>query len=114
MDATTVALDLAKDVFQVAVAHRAGRILDRQRFTRRQFERFVDTLAVDTDVIMESCGTSHYWGRRLQARGLRVQRLPGQYVRPDVRRNSTERAVTDARLEAARGGEMRPVPVKTG
>jgi hypothetical protein len=59
---------LPKDVFQVAVANRAGRILDRQRFTRRQFERFIDTLVDDTDVIMESCGTSHYWGRRMQAR----------------------------------------------
>jgi transposase len=113
MDATTVAIDLAKDVFQVAVANRAGRVLDRQRFTRRQFERFVDTLAVDTDVIMESCGTSHYWGRWLQARGLRVRLLPVQYVRPYVRRNKTDRADTDALLEAARCGEIRPVPVKT-
>jgi transposase len=35
MDATTVAVDLAKDVFQVAFANRAGRIIDRQRLTRR-------------------------------------------------------------------------------
>jgi transposase len=113
MDATTIAIDLAKDVFQVAVANRAGRILDRQRFTRRQFERFVDTLVENTDVIMESCGTSHYWGRRMQARGLRVQLLPVQYVRPYVRRNKTDRADTDALLEAARCGDIRPVPVKT-
>lgn len=113
MDTTTVAIDLAKDVFQVAVANRAGRILDRQRFTRRQFERFVDTLVEDADVIMESCGTSHYWGRRMQARGLRVRLLPVQYVRPYVRRNKTDRADTDALLEAARCGEIRPVPVKT-
>ena len=98
MDATTVAIDLAKDVFQVAVANGAGRILDRQRFTRRQFERFVDTLVEDTEVIMESCGTSHYWGRRMQSRGLRVRLLPVQYVRPYVRRNKTDRADTDASL----------------
>ena len=102
MDATTVAIDLAKEVFQVALANRAGRVVDRQRFTRRQFERFLDTLVEDTDVIMESCGTSHYWGRRMQARGLRVQLLPVQYVRPYVRRNKTDRADTDALLEAAR------------
>jgi transposase len=113
MDATTVAIDLAKDVFQVAVANRAGRIVERQRFTRRQFERFIDTLVAQTDVIMESCGTSHYWGRRMQSRGLRVQLLPVQYVRPYVRRNKTDRADTDALLEAARCGEIRPVPVKT-
>jgi transposase len=113
MDATTVAVDLAKDVFQVAIANRAGRIVDRQRLTRRQFERFIDTLVADTEVIMESCGTSHYWGRRMHARGLRVRLLPVQYVRPYVRRNKTDRADTDALLEAARCGEIRPVPVKT-
>lgn len=80
MDATTVAIDLAKDVFQVAIANRAGRIVERQRFTRRQFERFIETLVAETDVIMESCGTSHYWGRRMQSRGLRVRLLPVQYV----------------------------------
>ena len=113
MDATTVAIDLAKDVFQVAVANRAGRILDRQRLTRRQFERFIDTLVEGTDVIMESCGTSHYWGRRMQSRHLRVRLLPVQYVRPYVRRNKTDRADTDALLEAARCGDIRSVPVKT-
>lgn len=48
MNATTVAVDLAKDVFQVAVASRAGRITERKRLTRRQFERFLDTLAPGT------------------------------------------------------------------
>jgi transposase len=87
--------------------------VDRQRLTRRQFERFLDTLTERTEVIMESCGTSHYWGRRMQSRGLRVQLLPVQYVRPYVRRNKTDRADTDALLEAARCGDIRPVPVKT-
>ena len=113
MDVSTIAIDLAKDVFQIAIANRAGRILDRQRLTRRQFERWVDTLVEGTDVIMESCGTSHHWGRRMQARGLRVRLLPVQYVRPYVRRNKTDRADTDALLEAARCGDIRPVPVKT-
>ena len=34
MDATTMAVDLAKDVFEVAVANRAGRIVDRKRLSR--------------------------------------------------------------------------------
>jgi transposase len=113
MDATTVAIDLAKNVFQVALANRGGRIIDRQRLTRRQFERFLETLTDDIEVIMESCGTSHYWGRRIQSRGVRVRLLPVQYVRPYVRRNKTDRADTDALLEAARCGEIRAVPVKT-
>ncbi len=85
MDATTVAVDLAKDVFEVALANRAHRILDRKRLTLRQFESFVDGLAAGTTVVMEACGTAHYWGRRCQARGMTVRLLPVQYVRPYVR-----------------------------
>jgi transposase len=59
MDATTVAVDLAKDVFEVALANRAHRVIDRKRLTRRQFESFVDSLAAGTAVVMEACGTAH-------------------------------------------------------
>jgi transposase len=113
MNTTTVAVDLAKDVFEVACANRAGRVVERKRLTRRQFERFLDTLPAGTDVIMEACGTAHYWGRRCQAHDLCVRLLPPQYVRPYVRRNKTDRADVDALLEASRCGEIRPVPVKT-
>ena len=113
MDATTVAVDLAKDVFEVAVANRAGRITERKRLTRRQFERFIDTLPPGTEVIMEGCGTAHFWGRRCRARGLDVRLLPVQYVRPYVRRNKTDRTDTEALLEANRCSGIDPIPVKT-
>ena len=113
MDATTVAVDLAKDVFEVATANRAGRIVERKRLTRRQFEAFVDALPAGYRVVMEACGTAHYWGRRCQARGHDVQLLPVQYVKPYVRRNKTDRMDTDALLEAARCAGIQPVPVKT-
>ena len=113
MDATTVAVDLAKDVFEIAVANRAGRIIERKRLTRRQFERFVDTLPAGVEVIMEGCGTAHYWGRRCRARDVSVRLLPVQYVRPYVRRNKTDRTDTEALLEANRCGGIQPVAVKT-
>ena len=113
MNATTVAVDLAKDVFEVALANRAHRIIDRKRLTRRQFEAFVEGLSAGTTVVMEACGTAHYWGRRCQARGLAVRLLPVQYVRPYVRRNKTDRTDTEAMLEADRCAGVQPVPVKT-
>ena len=63
MDATTVAVDLAKDIFEVALASRVGRIIDRKRLSLAQFQRFVDGLPVGTEVVMEACATAHYWGR---------------------------------------------------
>jgi transposase len=113
MDATTVAVDLAKDVFEVALANRGDRIFERRRLTRPQFERFLEGLTPGTVVVMEACGTAHYWGRRCQARNLAVRLLPGQYVRPYVRRNKTDRTDTEALFEAHRCSGVHPVPVKT-
>lgn len=113
MNATTIAVDLAKDVFEIAIANRAGRIVERKRLTRRQFAHAIDTLPAGTTVVMEACGTAHYWGRRCVAHALSVRLLPPQYVRPYVRRNKTDRSDAEGLLEANRCGGIHPVAVKT-
>ena len=40
MHATTVAVDLAKSVFQLAVADSSWRVIENHRLTRTQFERW--------------------------------------------------------------------------
>jgi len=109
----TVAVDVAKDVFEIAIAHRSGRVDERKRLTRRQFAQYVDALPDGTSVVMEACGTAHYWGRRCMARDLTVRLLPPQYVRPYVRRNKTDRSDAEGLLEANRCGGIHPVAVKT-
>jgi transposase len=111
MDATTVAVDLAKSVFELASANAQWRISARQRLTRAQFARFLAETSA-THVVMEACGTAHYWGRVAQRHGHRVTLIPPAYVRPYVRRNKTDRADAEAILEAVRSGEMPGVPVK--
>lgn len=111
MDATTVAIDLAKTVFEVAIANAQWRIVSRQRLNRGQFRRFLSATAA-THVVMEACGMAHDWGRVAQQHGHRVTLVPPAYVRPYVRRNKTDRADAEAILEAVRSGEMPSVPVK--
>jgi transposase len=108
-----VAVDLAKDVFEIAIGAPGGGVASRRRLSRRQFHRFVSELESGTQVILEACGTAHYWGRQCQARGAVVRLLPPHYVRPYVRRNKTDRTDAEALLEANRCGGMHPVPVKT-
>lgn len=55
MHATTVAVDLAKSVFQIAVADEHRRIVETQRLTRTQFERWFANRSVFL-VIMQACG----------------------------------------------------------
>lgn len=112
MDATTIGVDLAKSVFEVAVANAPWRVVARHRLTRPQFERFLREQA-PTHVVRETCGTAHFWARVAQGHGHRVRLLPAQYVRPYVQRHKTDRTDAEALLEAVRSGRIRPVTVKT-
>jgi transposase len=112
MNATTVAVDLAKNVFELAVADGQWHIVERARLTRGQFERWFANREVRL-VVMEACGSAHHWGRWLAARGIAVRLLPAKYVRAYVKRNKTDAGDAAALLEAARSGEILPVRVKS-
>lgn len=112
MQPTTIAIDLARSVFEVAVLRRPGAVSSRRRLTRSQMARFLADQEPSL-VLMEACGTAHHWGREAEARGHRVRLLPPHAVRPYVLRNKTDRSDTKAILEAHRNEAIRPVPVKS-
>src|SRR4029077_15861095 len=91
MHSTAVAVDLAKNVFELAVADSEGKIGERLRLNRARFSSFFVHRA-PCRALMEACGSAHYWARRIGAHGHTVQLLPAQYVRQYVRRNKTARA----------------------
>ena len=112
MNATTVAVDLAKSVFQIAAADDKWKVVETARLTRSQFERWFANRNV-ARVIMEACGSAHHWGRWLNARGIEAVLLPAAYVRAYVRRNKTDAADAQALLEAARAADIAPVKIKS-
>ncbi len=74
---TTIGLDIAKSVFQVHGIDGAGEVVVRRRLTRGRVLRFFEKLPPCL-VGIESCGTSHYWARKLIALGHDVRLLPAQ------------------------------------
>lgn len=112
MDATTVAIDLAKDVFELAFADRQGRIVERKRLARAAFSRCLVNRP-PLRVVMEACGSAHHWARVLQAQGHAVRLLPARDVRPYVHGNKTDRADAAGILEADRCGQIASVAIKT-
>ena len=111
MEHTTIAVDLAKSVFQVAVSHQPGRVDGERRLSRDRFLEFFAQQPPAT-IVMEACGSAHYWARQLQPRGHVVRLLAPHDVRPYVRRNKTDRTDAKGLLEAHRNEEIHPVPVK--
>jgi transposase len=87
MNATTIAVDLSKSVFQVSIANRAGRIVERKRLSRQQYERFLAEQPT-AEIVMEACGTAHHWARTAREHGHDPYLLHAQYVRPYVRRKA--------------------------
>lgn len=112
MNTTTVAVDLAKSVFQLAVADASWKVVQTHRLTRTQFERWFINREVSL-VIMEACGCAHHWARWLNSLGIEVRLLPAQYIRAYVKRNKTDAADAAALLEAARASDICAVRVKS-
>ena len=59
-----VGVDIAKSVFQIAVADRNWKVVETHRLTRSQFERWFVNRAV-AQVVMEACGSTHHFARWL-------------------------------------------------
>ncbi len=110
MQSTTIAVDVAKEVLEVAVSVRPGQVSEHQRLSRTAFLKFCAERQPAT-VLLETCGSAHYWGRQLQALGHRVVLLPAHATRPYVFRNKTDSTDTRGLLEAYRNDQIHPVPV---
>jgi transposase len=112
MNSTTIAVDVAKSVFEVAVSSQPGHVRDRHRLSREGFARWLSEQPPAT-VLMEACGSAHHWARVFGARGIEVTLLPAMYVRAYVRRSKTDAADALALLEAARCADIVAVKVKS-
>ena len=112
MNATSIGVDLSKSVFQVSLSNAAGRVVERKRLSRAQYERFL-LQQPPAEIVMEACVTAHHWARTARAHGHDACLLHAQYVRPYVRRNKTDAADADALLRARRDPDLKPIPIKS-
>ena len=111
---TTIAVDLAKHVFEVAEEDRHGKVLMTRRLkSREEFYGFIQTLKPPLLVGLEVGLGAQAWARVLQERGLEVRLLPAQLVA--MHRSGAKNDRNDARaiLRALRDEKIHAVPVKT-
>jgi len=107
MEPMTIAIDLAKRVFQIHFVDPATGAIQRAHlvpfFANRPASR----------IVMEACGSAHYWARVLSRLGHEVRLIAAQFVRPYVKSNKNDAADAAAIWEAAQRPGMRFVAVKT-
>ncbi len=112
MEVTTVAIDLAKNLFALCGADAKGRVVLRKELRRGQLRDFMRRLGPCV-VGMEASGGAHYWARQLVALGHEVRLISPSLVTPYRKGNKTDRNDAEAILEAVTRPTMRFVAVKS-
>lgn len=114
IEAAELAIDLAKNVFEVVAADRHGHELwHRHIGSRKAFETFLDQVSAPLCVGMETGPGAQAWSRRLQARGILVKVLPAHSVKAHAPRMKNDLNDARAILRAMHDRDIHPVPVKS-
>ncbi|MBB4264012.1 transposase [Bradyrhizobium sp. CIR3A] len=109
---TVIGVDLAKNVFQLHGASTTGNLKFRKKLSRPQFRKFMAE-HLTAMVVMEACGSAHYWAREMVKLGHEVRLIAPQYVKPFVKRQKNDAADAEAIVIAAQRPEMRFVEPKS-
>jgi len=107
-----IGVDLAKNVFQIHGASMSGQVLFRKKLTRQRFRKFMADQKPCV-VVMEACGSSHYWAREMMRLGHEAKLIAPRYVTPFIKRHKNDAADAEAIVEAAQRPGMRFVEAKT-
>jgi transposase len=111
---TTICVDLAKQVFQLAGEDAAGRVIYEDRIKSRQaFHDFLLKLPVAVTVLMECGPGAQAWARLLQAKGNPVRILPAQRVAEHRSGAKNDRNDAHAILRAGRDSNIAAIPIKS-
>ena len=109
---TMIGIDLAKNIFQLHIATMAGAVLSKKKLSRDRFKEFMKSHQPAL-VVLEACGSAHYWAEALSEMGHDVKLIAPQYVKPFIKRQKNDAADAEAIVVAAQRPEMRFVATKT-
>lgn len=65
---TLLAIDIAKNVFQLHGTNKADKLILRKKISRKKLLEFVANLST-CNIYMEACGTANYWCRKFEEHG---------------------------------------------
>jgi transposase len=112
MNAATVGIDLAKNVFSVHAVDTEGRVVMRRSVSRAKLAPTIAALPACL-IGMEGCSGSHEWARRFQAVGHTVHLMARKFVAPYRKSGKNDDNDAEAICEAVGRPNMRFVPIKT-
>lgn len=107
-----IAIDLAKNVFQVCLFNRRGKVVSNHSIRRAVLARWLAKQPLSL-VAVEACGSAHHWCRRAQALGHQVMMIPPRQVAPYRQGHKTDPNDALAIGIAAQQAGLKTVAVKS-
>lgn len=109
---TILGIDLAKNTFQLIGVDKHHKVVMKRRCSREKLVEIASNLAPCT-ILMESCGTSNYWGRRFTEMGHEAKLISPQHVTPYVANHKNDYKDTEAIIEVGTRPRTKFVTIKT-
>ena len=107
-----IAIDLAKDIFQVCIMTPNGKITFNKAMSRAKLKEWLVKQKLSL-VAMESCGGAHYWARFAKSLGHKVMPIPPKQVKPFRTGQKTDANDAIAIAVASRAANIKPARVLT-
>ncbi len=102
-----IAIDLAKNVFQVCKMTPRGKVLSNKAMSRTKLKAYLIKERPSL-VAMESCGGTHYWGRFAKAQGHDVKPMSARRVKAFLQGHKTDANDAEAIALAANQELVKP------
>jgi len=109
---TTITIDLAKEVFQVAVFSKFGKQLINKAVSSAKLQQLV-IQHPEASIYMEACGSAHYWGRQFTQLGHQVHLIPPHIVAKYRTGNKSDKNDAVAIYEASKNPAIYYVSIRT-
>ena len=111
MNNTLIAIDIAKSSFH-AVSLKHNKVGTDRAFNRNQLKTWL-VKQPKSHVVIEACGSSHYWARYAQSFGHTVQLIAAQRVTPFRVGHKTDKNDALAIATASQQANVKSVGIKT-
>jgi len=112
MKLKVLAIDLAKDFFQLYGINHSGELKLDKKIGRARFAKLIKDLE-PTSIYMEACGGAHCWARLFKSYGHAVKLIAPHHVKPYVGHQKNDRNDSKAILEACQRPEAVFVGIKS-
>lgn len=109
---TTISIDLAKSVFQVAIFNKAGKLQSNKEVPAAKMIKIIAQYP-GARIFMEACSSAHYWGRRFTKQGHRVGLVPPHIAAKYRIGNKNDKNDAIAIYEASKCANLHFVEIRT-